>query len=291
MSITVRREMVESRDAARAAHWLAEWEPVNSGAWQMHVGDLGWALRLDSAAMAGGIYIWNVSGSGDERSVAVGLLEGPVLRLAISPGAAWDASISDALIDDALQLLPDGEAYVDGPAGVWRLSLARLGWQADPDSWVHFWRDISDASTPNGVETLRDSPGAMAERVATQRASFRNSTFTEDAWRRMASTGLYDPALDIVVRNAEGAAVAVATAWLAGRGKCSILEPVGTHQDFRGQGWGKIAVQGAIAKLRDAGASGAAVATPSGNEAAVALYQSAGFVPLESTRSMRRTAR
>jgi GNAT superfamily N-acetyltransferase len=214
-----------------------------------------------------------------------------VLRIAIRPEWLWDASISDAVIEDVLLLLAEGEAHVDGPAGVWRLSLARLGWTAAPESWVHFWRDISDAAMPTGVETLRGEPESMADRVATQRASFKSSTFTEDAWQRMASTGLYDAALDIVVRNDQGAAVAVATAWVAGRGKCGILEPVGTHHDFRRQGWGKVAVQGALATLRNAGASGAAVATPADNDAAVSLYRSTGFVPIESMRSMRRSAR
>ncbi|MFB4278300.1 GNAT family N-acetyltransferase [Nonomuraea sp. MTCD27] len=79
-------------------------------------------------------------------------------------------------------------------------------------------------------------------------------------------------------------AVVAATGWFAGAGRCGPLEPVGTHPDHRGHGYGRDAVLGACAALADRGASAVAVVTPSTNDAAVALYRSAGFTVLRENR-------
>lgn len=104
----------------------------------------------------------------------------------------------------------------------------------------------------------------------------------------MAASELYDPRLDIVVHDKQGRAVATATAWSAGTGKCGLLEPVGTHRDHRRQDWGKAVVEAAAFALQSIGASSVAVITPQANLAAVDLYRSAGFrvlVPISAIAS------
>ncbi|MGR6918632.1 GNAT family N-acetyltransferase [[Actinomadura] parvosata] len=85
-----------------------------------------------------------------------------------------------------------------------------------------------------------------------------------------------------------GEPAAAATGWFAGPGRCGLLEPVGTHPDHRGHGYGREAVLGTCAALTERGASAVAVATPSANEAAVALYRSAGFTVVRETRDWAR---
>jgi ribosomal protein S18 acetylase RimI-like enzyme len=103
----------------------------------------------------------------------------------------------------------------------------------------------------------------------------------------MAAGPGYRPDLDLVLR-ADGVPVAVATAWWAGPGATAILEPVATHGDHRGSGWGRAVVQAALGRLRDLGASGVSVCTPVDYVGAVATYRSAGLRPLEQKRSLVR---
>jgi ribosomal protein S18 acetylase RimI-like enzyme len=98
-------------------------------------------------------------------------------------------------------------------------------------------------------------------------------------------------AVEVLVRTPEGAPAAAATGWFAGVGRCGLLEPVGTHPDHRGHGYGRDAVLGACAALTDRGASAVAVVTPSTNDAAVALYRSAGFAVVRENHDWVRPRR
>ena len=77
------------------------------------------------------------------------------------------------------------------------------------------------------------------------------------------------------------AAVAAATVWSAGEGRPGLLEPVGVHHEQRRHGYGRAISLAAARTLRELGASSAIVCTPTSNVAAVATYESAGFVPEE----------
>jgi ribosomal protein S18 acetylase RimI-like enzyme len=98
-------------------------------------------------------------------------------------------------------------------------------------------------------------------------------------------------AVEALVRTPAGEPAAAATGWFAGVGRCGLLEPVGTHPDHRGHGYKRDAVRGACAALAHRGASAVAVATPSTNEAAVALYRSAGFTVVREHRDWVRARR
>jgi GNAT superfamily N-acetyltransferase len=92
-------------------------------------------------------------------------------------------------------------------------------------------------------------------------------------------------AVEALVRTPSGSPAAAATGWFAGVGKCGLLEPVGTHPDHRGHGYGRDAVLAVCAALASRGASAVAVTTPSTNHAAVALYRSAGFTVVRESRA------
>lgn len=81
---------------------------------------------------------------------------------------------------------------------------------------------------------------------------------------------------------------AIAGAWWAGEGATAILEPVATHRDHRGRGWGVRVVTALITRLRDLGASGVTVCTPLSYVGAIATYRAAGMHEVEHFRSLVR---
>jgi ribosomal protein S18 acetylase RimI-like enzyme len=135
--------------------------------------------------------------------------------------------------------------------------------------------------------TSRAEPVAeadAADRVLVQRSAFEKSTFTIERWRNMKRSPAGELAVETIVRTPTGEPAAAATGWFAGVGRCGLLEPVGTHPDHRGHGYGRDAVLGACAALVDRGASAVAVVTPADHTPAVALYRSAGFTVVRENR-------
>ena len=260
------RHRLSSAEAGPALRALAEWTPAGSPGGGVHPGDVGWHLRFDDAA----VLLWTDAGV----PVAAGLLD-DVLRVTTAPGADLGA-----LAADAEELFEPGAGRSDG--------LPMPGWELDQhESWlVLSWapRPVRGRAEPVG-------PGNAADRVLVQRSAFAGSTFTVERWRAMKRSPAGGLAVDALVRTPEGEPAAAATGWFAGVGRCGLLEPVGTHPDHRGRGYGRDAVLGACAALADRGAGAVAVVTPSANEAAVALYRSAGFSVVRENRDWVRPSR
>jgi ribosomal protein S18 acetylase RimI-like enzyme len=244
---------------------LCGWTPVDVPAGGVHPGDVGWHLRFDDAA----VLVW----IDDVAPVAAGFLDGAVLRVTAAPGADLGA-----LAADAEELLEPGNARCDG--------LPVPGWELAQETWlVMSWNPRPASSRAEPV----DEAGA-ADRVLVQRSAFAGSTFTLERWRTMKRSPAGGLAVEALVRTPTGQPAAAATGWFAGVGRCGLLEPVGTHADHRGHGYGRDAVLGACAALANRGASAVAVATPSTNDAAVALYRSAGFTVVRENRDRVRPA-
>ena len=265
---------------------MTAWPHPDRVAAGLHPGDLGWHLRLTDEAIAGQIVGW---WDGDDL-LAVGLLEGVVGRFAVRPGRERDGALGEQLAE-ACRELEGEEVYADLRAeSATRRILVGEGWTLDPDPWVALHADL-DRWQPR-VElagtTLVEAAEVVGDRVAVQRAGFEGSTFTADAWARMAGGPAYRRELDLVL-HADGDAVAVGTAWWAGPGATAILEPVATHHDHRGRGFGVRVVTALVARLRDLGASGVTVCTPLDFVGAVATYRAAGLHPVEQLCSLVRS--
>ncbi|NJP93009.1 GNAT family N-acetyltransferase [Nonomuraea sp. FMUSA5-5] len=265
--ICLARHRLTSAETGPALRALCAWTPADAPGGGLHPGDVGWLLRFDDAA----VFLWTDGGA----PVAAGFLDGPVLRVTTAPDLG--PATLDALATDAGDLLEPGNDRCDG--------LPIPGWEPDPEeSWlVLSWspRPVSSRAEPV------DAAGA-ADRVLVQRSAFPGSTFTVERWHAMRRSPAAGLAVEVLVRTPEGEPAAAATGWLAGPGRCGLLEPVGTHPDHRGHGHGREAVLGACAALTERGASAVAVVTPSANEAAVALYRSAGFTVVRETRDWAR---
>jgi ribosomal protein S18 acetylase RimI-like enzyme len=256
--MTLRHNVLARAQAGPAIDALASWTPPDRPQRGVHPGDLGWQMRFPHAR----IHLWT---AGDEP-VAVGLIDENSCYFGLAPG--FDGS---ALLPYVEQL---GVTSCDGLD-----ALESVGWQRSTDPWYYLYRDTAPRPAQTAgpgtavVVTSADAP----DRVSAQRAAWDKSVFTIERWQDMMSSPAADRCVDILVRDHDGVPVASATGWLAGPGRCALLEPVGTHRDHRGKGYGRQAVLAACAALLDRGASGVSVLTPSVNAGAVALYQSAGL--------------
>jgi ribosomal protein S18 acetylase RimI-like enzyme len=257
--ISLARHRLTFAEAGPAVRALSEWTPVDVPGGGVHPGDVGWHMRFDDAT----VLLW----TDDGVPVAAGIFDG-ALRVTAAPGADLGA-----LAADVEELLEPGEDATDG--------LPMPGWLPHQDeSWLALsW-------TPRPVSSRAEPVGAAdaADRVLVQRSAFAKSTFTVDRWHTMKRSPAGELAVEAIVRTPAGQPAAAATGWFAGEGRCGLLEPVGTHPDHRGHGYGRDAVLGACAALVDRGASAVAVVTLSSNDGAVALYRSAGFTVVRENR-------
>lgn len=264
----------------------------------LHPGDLGWRTLVGAEATAEDLRVWSVGA----RTVAVGLIDDGVLRLALDLAAADDddaaAHLACTLEDSAQDLFSDGEWLVEarGATALRRLLIAS-GW-TDDEPWSPLALDLSVTRLPLPTRTLR------VERVGLEAAedwtsvhwsAFQGTPFTGERrdrftsrWGTMLTGPLADRAQCLMGYDEQGQPVAVATVWSAGQGRPGLIEPMGVHRDHHGHGYGTaITVAGARA-LQLAGASSAVVAAEDSNPAALATYRAAGFRSLGTVRDLRR---
>lgn len=245
----------ETGPALRA---LSEWTPPDAPIGALHPGDVGWQLRLEDAEF----FLW----TDGTVPVAVGFVDVDGLRVTTAPGADLGA-----LAADADEILP-GADWCDG--------LPVPGWEPAKESWVVLsW---APRPVPSHAEPV-DAANA-ADRVLVQRAAFAGSTFTVERWHQMKRSPAGELAVEALARTPAGEPAAAATGWFAGVGRCGLLEPVGTHPDHRGHGYGRDAVLSVCAALVERGASAVAVVTPASNEAGVAFYRAVGFTVVRENR-------
>jgi len=267
------------------ASWQRDGLPV-----QLHPGDLGWQERFGADVLADSLRIW----SRDEEIVAIGLVDGDVIRMALAPSVDQQDDVARVLVrdleDSSTGVLPVGGATVEARFGqAFRSLLTSSGWQPD-EPWTPLRRDLAPAVEDCSLRIETVGPSHAEDRVIVQRAAFPNSTLTVDRWHTMTAGIAYQQARCLVGYDAEGVPVAAVTVWSAGPGKPGLVEPMGVHRDHRGCGHGRSITLAGAAALRDLGSSSALVATPSSNEGAVATYTAAGFGADPDVTDFRRPA-
>lgn len=258
---------------------LCRWQQNNVP--QLHPGDIGWFWRFGDEKAAGAIRIWRKNG----EIVAIGLLDGSdLLRLAIKPSVLADQQVAEQLLVDVRHpdrgVLPAGTVNIEAPMeSLFQQLLSNDGW-TEGESWTPLVRSLTKPVESPKARVKVVNEEDIEDRISVQREAFQGSTFTEDRWKCMRNGVAYSNACCLVAYNDRGAAVATATVWSAGVGRPGLLEPMGVHQGYRGQGFGKAICIAAAAHLQSLGSSSVIVATPSSNVGAVATYKSAGFEPL-----------
>ncbi|XVU28799.1 GNAT family N-acetyltransferase [Actinoplanes sp. CA-054009] len=257
---------------------LAGWQHTG-GPVQIHPGDLGWGWRFGPPT----VQVW----SHDGQIVAAGLVDDDdgLIRMGVAPSAAEDTAVAAQIVAD---LSEHGVTAVEVRFGsALRDLLDRDGWEAD-EPWTPLARDLTEPVESCGLRVEVGDAGTVEDRVAVQRASFANSTFTVERWHAMAAAPPYRRARCLIGYDHDGNAVATTTVWSAGPGRPGLIEPLGVHRDFRGRGHGRAITVAAATALREMGASTATVCTPAANAGAVAAYASAGFERLPDVTDFRR---
>jgi ribosomal protein S18 acetylase RimI-like enzyme len=275
---------------AGVAAVLAGWQ-VEGGAQQLHPGDLGWFWRFGGERTAAATRVWEKDG----ETVAIGLLDEPdLLRLALAPGVQEDEEVARRIAEDVADpgrgVLIEGKVFLEAPTDS-RVKdlLFKDGWGVE-EPWTPLRRDLAEPVEDSGLAIEVVGADRAHVRTAVQRASFDGSTFTEERWHAMAGGAPYADARCLVGKDSEGEPVAAVTVWSAGPGRPGLLEPMGVHRNYRGNGYGQAITVAAAAMLRELGSSSAVVCTPSFNVGAVATYRAAGFEQLPETRDLCRNA-
>lgn len=273
---------------------LREWQHDGAPI-QLHPGDIGWSWRFGPEATAAAVRTW----SRDGAILAVGLLDGQdLLRLGIAPEAQQDRDLAQQLVADVTAfergVLPPGEVYVESPPGALVHDvLGEHGW-GEGEPWTLLRRDLAEPVQAPGVRIEVIGPEQAHVWCAVHRAAFDGSGLTDDLvhrrWSAMAAGVPYADARCLVAYDDEDNAVAAVTVWSAGPGRYGVLEPMGTHHEHRGHGYGKAITVAAANALQQMGSSAAIVATTSSNVGGVAAYRSAGFRQLAERRDRRRDA-
>lgn len=290
LTVSIYAEPVPRSGAVELVEALQCWAPPHCYVGGLHAGDVGWFLRLDDDVVDGALHVVRDRG----EVVAVAIAEPPeALRPLVRPDKMHDLEVAGALLELVDAIPASSEAYSEAASGsAFRSLLSANGWQLDPDPWVALYRPLTEADGAyvDARSSTLESAQDVTDRVAVQRSAFKGSTFTVDRWHQMAAGPGFDPAYEYLRRDDDGRPVAAATGWSAGRGKCAILEPVGTHPDHVGAGHGKAVSLAVIAALARGGASGVTVYTPASNAAAVRTYESCGLRQVEITHAMTRPA-
>jgi hypothetical protein len=109
------------------ASWQRDGLPV-----QLHPGDLGWQGRFGADVLADSLRVW----SRDGEIVAIGLVDGDVIRMALAPSVDQQDDVARVLVrhleDSSTRVLPAGGATVEARFGqAFRSLLTSSGWLPD----------------------------------------------------------------------------------------------------------------------------------------------------------------
>ena len=256
----------------------------------MHVGDLEWRVYYARHGMelSDLIHLW-VDGNdltgwcvlgedGFDHQVDPGLrgsqLEEEIIAWGEGQTLEWRKSQQ---LDAACTV----EAFADDAS---RISiLERRGYEHAGDSGPYFHRTldstIPERSAPEGftIRGLRDEDIESRARAHFEAFS-PGSKMTADYYRAFMNAPSYDRDLDNVAVWSDGTVTAYAMAWLDPHNLVGEFEPVGTRPAFHRRGLGRAVLSRGLRKMQEHGMREAIVYTNGTNAAAIALYESVGFV-------------
>lgn len=279
---------------------LSLWQQ-NPWGGQLHPGDVGWRSIAGPEKVAACLRVW----LRQETPVAIGMFDDKnLIRLALAPETIHDQTIAESLAKDlenpSAGVFDETTAIVEArQAPALTAMLRQRGWR-DHDEWTPLTCDLTQSFDLNATHATRLNIQVVGTDRAAAWAAVHWSAFRgapgnrhdQERYRarvRAALTGPYgQEAQFILACDPNGAAVAVATAWSAGVGRPGLLEPMGVHQEHQGRGYGRAVTLAAADALAERGASHAVVVAQTSEAAAVATYQSAGFIPQNPVADLKR---
>jgi mycothiol synthase len=196
----------------------------------------------------------------------------------------------------ALKLgLADADPYVvtdvDGCDAARQAQLERLGFER-----YRVWDYLNERSLDAPVGDPPLPPGFVLRRAAAadaaQLAAVRNSAFgggwsAEEYREQVMRKPGYSPERELVAVAPDGRAAAFTVIGVDERNASGLLEPVGTHADFRRMGLARAVIVAALYEMRRLGLRTATVSHDATNRPALELYRSLGFTARHETLGYR----
>lgn len=266
----------------------------------LHPGDLGWHSSVGPERMARDLRVWSRGGA----PVAIGMFDGPdVLRLALDPALVDDEELANRLardLDSGAGLFSGQEAVVEA-RGARALSavLRAAGWDND-EPWIPMTLDLSGALDLSRLERS----GLRVEQVGADAAdlwtsihwsSFKGTPYDAGArarfverWTVLMTGPFADRAISLLAHDRDGTPVAVTCVWTSTQGRPGLVEPMGVHRAHHGRGYAVAITLAGARALQESGASSAAVVAEGSNPAALATYQSSGFIAHGEVSDLKR---
>jgi ribosomal protein S18 acetylase RimI-like enzyme len=207
------------------------------------------------------------------------------------------SDLEDAMIDHAeAHLRPHvttetpeyefGSVFGDYPSLSQRLT--QRGYASTPNIMM-FQQALSSPlmtpSLPTGYRFLdKMDVHYKAERATVHYSAFTpTSVMTPDYYQQFMQTApSYRPENDVVIMASDGRFVAFAMTWADTELERGEFEPVGTHQDFHRQGFGKAVMLEGLRRLQAQGMTVASVTCDAQKAGNIAFYQSCGFTPVNT---------
>lgn len=179
--------------------------------------------------------------------------------------------------------------FADQQEELQALEAAGFANQADvgEDSWSKVFLartaglPLLEQSVPEGI-TIRPLAGEqeVAQYVALHRAVFQSTSMTVEWRSRTLGHKHYLPELDLVAANPDGELVAFCVCWLkraANGSSVGQIEPLGVSEAYAGQGLGRTILTEGLRRLHQRGADPIYVETDYQRNAALHVYELAGF--------------
>ena len=141
--------------------------------------------------------------------------------------------------------------------------------QPDLDAGLRL-RHATDADLDARVDVHRDAWSVWGK-----------SKVTVETYRRLRSSPIYDPELDVVLENAAGKLLSYCIGWRDAANGIGHFEPVGCRPDFAGRGYARAVTIEGLRRMQARGLHTALVGTESINRRARVLYPSCGFVEVD----------
>jgi ribosomal protein S18 acetylase RimI-like enzyme len=117
--------------------------------------------------------------------------------------------------------------------------------------------------------------GDYDSRVQLVHNAFDNPTYSEARLRSLQRSPSYRAELDLVIVNAQGKSVAYCMGWIEENDPTSgTIEPLGTHTDYRRNGFGTALVKECFRRLHDMGVERVSIASYAEPDISNYLYES-----------------
>lgn len=233
---------------------------------------------------------------GDDQGLAAWLLVAPSHKsfdAQVRPdlrGNDLEREVLEFAYDRTIELMRqykiDGDyIYADAFRGdrARRELLTTLGWELeDKLPYVLNCTKINSSAVPTLPDgySFRSAKGIddAVALVDVHNAAF-GPIWTPDLYRKVMESPGYEHQRELVIQAPDGTFAAFSIIWFDHLNRTGLFEPVGTHKDRRGRGFGRAIILYGMQKMAAAGMKFATVAHFGNNEAARGLYQSCGFKP------------